>query len=261
MPKQRNTKSRKATAVQQTPSQDVTNEDSHLVESEKQQKSDIQPRTQMDSQAKLPTDTSEHEVQPQSQPETPPATPPEGEQNNHQPSRHVVIEARRVDPEAENRILKDAAERRKQVATKLLQRPDLSDLLQPDSVSEDSDDDVVTELPQVQALNLVTFSDPEKSDNENETEERIIGTVCISSADEDADPVLCKDLDQFKTRKIKSAIKRLRREMDNATERFLKAYDECDRIRAEYTVMASHHERLASNIHMRRVLDVKRHVQ
>ena len=93
------------------------------------------------------------------------------------------------------------------------------------------------------------------------TEERVIGVACISSADEDADPVVSDTLDQFTTRKIKSGIKRLRREMDRASERFIKAYDECDRIRAEYAVMASQHERLAANMHVRRVLDVTRHIQ
>ena len=196
---------------------------------------------------------------------------PDTDQRNvsDEPASHLnpVVDAVRVDPDLENEKLRQAAAKRRKIAQKLLDKPDLSDLLESNPVSDDDDDpdEIITEMPSVEPLQLIEDENRGSAHGEvsesEETEERVIGTVSISSTDEDADPIRTDDLDQFKTAKIKSSMKRLCREMDKCTERFIKAHDECSRIRNEYAIMASQHARLTANMHLRRVLNITRHVQ
>ena len=184
--------------------------------------------------------------------------------NSDIPPGHLnpVVATQRVDADKENSRLQAMSEKRRAVAKHMLDKSDLSQFMKPLKKNQDSDDDEPMDLPQVEPLNLVVRDNNENSDGNDsqDTEEKVIGTVTLSSAEEE-DPIYTDQLDQFSTKKITGSIKRLRRKMDLASERFLRAYNECERIRTEYTEMATQHERLAFNLHVRRALNVKRHVQ
>ena len=84
-----------------------------------------------------------------------------------------------------------------------MDKTDLSYLLENTSVSDDDDpDELITEMPSVQPLQLIEDenrgTDNDDVSESEQTEERVIGTVSISSPDEDADPITLTTLINLK---------------------------------------------------------------
>ena len=195
------------------------------------------------------------------------------------PSMQPVVYAGRVNPRQENEKLKYAAEKRQEIALKLLETVDFNELLQTaptylevEQSSESSDEDDEKEdqastkktkgrkatesrkktAPVSSTNNApVNSSSPDgskmsnasvKKEKSGKMKEQVVGSAII--------------LNTFDTNELRKEIHKTRKRMNYLTKLFYDAYRECLRYRNEYYDLALKQTKMSDQVHMRETLKV-----
>ena len=179
-----------------------------------------------------------------------------------------VVFAGRVNPRVENEKLKYAAQKRQDIALKILQTTDFNELLQTaptyvevEQSSESSDEDNVDEDE---------ASNQEKNTKEQKNTKSTKKTVPVSNTN-NAPASVKKEksakvteqvvgsaiiLDTFDTTQLRKEIHKTRKRMNYLTKLFYDAYRECLRYRNEYYDLALKQTKMSDQVHMRETLKV-----
>ena len=227
------------------------------------------------------------------------STPPEISQNSkqgHEPATHddkdsadefedpsmqPVVVAGRVNPRVENEKLKYAAQKRQEIALKILQTTDFNELLQTaptyvevEQSSESSDDGNENED---EASNPTETTKKQKTTKSSKKTAPVSSTdnapVNSSSPDENktATAPVKKEkggkakeqvvgsaiiLDTFDTSELRKEIHKTRKRMNYLTKLFYDAYRECLRYCNEYYDLALKQTKMSDQVHMRETLKV-----